>query len=136
LARRLGRTYLVAKETDEECADSNDEDTSKAGYVVVNRMNKLGADNAIDRRPAYTREYVENGDEFDSVPTKPETGKNHLTKTEAGTHGGEVADGNYTNQVEEEDDEDGISETEEEDGFSEHSNCEGTDDHVCGEPLE
>jgi hypothetical protein len=64
---------FVAEQADEECTYRDDEDTSETRDIVVHRVNQLGSDNAIDSRPSDTGQYIEDGDEFNSVPAKPKS---------------------------------------------------------------
>lgn len=53
---------LVAEQRNAECANSDDEDTSPAGNVVVYGVDKFSANNAIDTGPANAGEDVEDRD--------------------------------------------------------------------------
>ena len=54
--------------------------------------------------------------QLNTPPTEPEAGENHLSQAEAGTESREVADGNDTDQIEEDDADNRIGEAKEEDG--------------------
>lgn len=126
---------LVAEERDQECANGDDDDSDRTDDVVVHGIDELSSDDAVDARPADASEDVEYCNQFDSPPAEPEARKNHLTKAKSWSEGREVADGEDTNQVEEEDNQDGIHESKEEESLSQKTDGEGGDDHVGGEPL-
>lgn len=69
--------------------------------------------------------------DFHRVPAEPETRQNHLSQTKGRTEAREEADGQDTQQIEEQADQEGIDRSQLEEGFSEDTNGEGTRDHVC-----
>ena len=73
--------------------------------------------------------------DFDSVPTKEKAGENHLSQSKSRAESGEEADGDYTKNVDEEDDQYCINESKIKHWVCERADCEGRNNHVCGEPL-
>lgn len=73
--------------------------------------------------------------ELHGPPPKPESGQNHLAQTECRSEAREEADGQNTEEVEEQAHQDRIHETQVEQRLAKYSNGKGTDDHVCRQPL-
>lgn len=53
---------LVSEKSDEESANGDDDDSSVARNVVVDRIDKLSSDDRVDGRPANACKHVENSD--------------------------------------------------------------------------
>ena len=68
--------------------------------------------------------------DFDSVPSEPESRKHHLSQSKACSEGGEVADRNDSDKVEEQNRENGVNKPEEKELLSKESDSEGGDNHV------
>nr|POE62783.1 hypothetical protein CFP56_03687 [Quercus suber]POE62785.1 hypothetical protein CFP56_03689 [Quercus suber] len=127
------RVYdLVPEKCNEESAERDDQDTSKAGHRGVDCVDELSSNDGVDRGPADTSKNVENGDysmlgqicphptvklmeptELHAPPTEPETGQNHLAQAEFGAQGREITDRRDTDEVEEEHDKHGVCRTQE-----------------------
>lgn len=73
--------------------------------------------------------------DLDSVPAEPEPREHHLAQSKSRSESGEVADGNNTDEIEEEANETCVGESEEEQLLCEKTNGEGGNDHVGGKPL-
>lgn len=102
--------HLVAKERNDERAGGNDNDTSPARHVRINRMQQLCTDDDIDGRPAQAGKAVEDGDDFHAVIAEEESRQDHLAHAEARTEGGEECDGDCSQKVDEERGQDGVDE--------------------------
>lgn len=50
---------LVSEERYDECGDSNDKDSSEPWYISIHRVNQLGTNDGVHRRPANACENVE-----------------------------------------------------------------------------
>ena len=126
---------LVAEEGYQEGAHGDDEDACPPWDVVVDGVDELRADDAVDGAPADAGEHIEEGDELDTPPAEPEAREDHLAEAKARAKGAEETDGDDAQHVEEEAGEDGVDEAEEEELLGEEADGEGGDDHVGGEPL-
>ena len=123
--------YLVPKQSNEESCGRDNDDTGVAGDVVVDCVEELGANDDVDRRPAYAGEDVKDGDDFHAPPAEEEAGKYHLAKAKDGAKGGEEADRGDAKEVDEENCEKCVDETELEDGDGEGADGETRYDHIC-----
>ena len=130
----VGVDDLVSKESNQESSGGNNDDTSPSWHVAVDGIEQLSTDNDINSRPTDTGEDVENSNDLDTIISKEESGENHLSQSKLGTESAEEGDGNYTKQVDEEDDQDSVDESKVEDGVSQCADGEGRDNHVCREP--
>jgi len=144
---------LVAESADEGCDERNDNDTCPSRHIAIDRVNELCADDGVCGGPAYTRENVEECNQFDTIPTIPrdmsattararnsecdnipKSREHHLTQTKSRTESREKADREDTEQVEEQNDEDTIHESNVEQLRAQHADCERRDDHVRRQP--
>lgn len=64
---------LVAEESDGECEDGNDDDTSPTRNVGVDSVDQLCSNNGVHGGPANASQDVEDGNELSSPPTEPES---------------------------------------------------------------
>jgi hypothetical protein len=63
----VGMDNLISEQGNQEGRSSNNDDSSPAGHVSVNSVEKLCSNDHVDRRPTNTSENVETGDDFDSI---------------------------------------------------------------------
>lgn len=131
---------LVTEEGNKQRTESNDDNASVAGNIVVDGMNYLGADDRIHCRPAEAGKNVEHGDcnwltgsskckvtertDLDTVPAEPVSRQNHLSQPQAWSESGEVTHRDDSDEVEEQADQASICESEEEKRLREKADSE------------
>ena len=123
---------LVAEKRDEECACCNDDNTSIARDVVINRIQQLRANDGVHGGPANASQHVEERYDLDGVETKEEAREDHLAETILRTKGGEEGDRGNAEHIYEQDGEEGVNEAKVENGDCERADGEGGDYHVGG----
>jgi len=106
----VGVHNLVAEESHEQSAKGDDEDSSEARDVDVDGVDQLRTYDRVDGRPPKAGKEVKDSDDLDSMPAKPVPGEDHLTQAKSRPEGGEVADRDDTEEVEEQAHEAGVNE--------------------------
>jgi hypothetical protein len=143
---------FVAKYGNHQRTDGYDDDTGKPRHICIHGVDQLCADNGVDGGPAKAGKDIEDRNydtladaselefirtltKLYAVPTKPESREYHLTKSKARPKSGEVANGDNSNQVEEQAHQACISKSKKEELLRQKSNGERGYYHVSGEPL-
>lgn len=149
---------LVAEQSDQECAETNDYDSSKRRNVAIDGVDDLGSNNDVRRRPSQTRQSVEDSNyksksvsnlrpaegpwgkksltHLDAVVSKKESRHDHLPQPELGTEGREKGDWQDAKDIDEQDNQEAVNEAQVVDGDSEGTDGETADNHIGGQPLE